>query len=345
MNSKRWVILFLCVSLSVLTLFAGIMYWMDPLMHYRAESNYLTYFEQDGLYLNPGIAKNDTYNAVMVGTSMVERTDTAECCRVFNQDMVLLPYSGGTSYNMKTILDLCFSSGNDIQTVYWELDEFQLRSAHDQPRYPLPEYLYRTDHHQDLSYLLNLDIFYSYLLPSWKATRAGYVHGPMDVLHTDAEYSRETALRAYARPEISTQTLPADAYLEAARLNLEHSVLPLVAAHPDTEFVFYFVPFSMLYWDNEVRNGTLDATLESLEYAIETLLAYENVSLYFYHDEWDIASNLNNYRDYSHYDVWVNSYMTHAIAEKQDRLTAENYRQILSDMRQYILEFNYEILF
>ena len=345
MKSKYWVILFLSTAILFLGLFAGTMYYMDPLLQYRSESGPLTYYVYDNMYTNPGIAKNYTYDAVMVGTSMVENTSVAECNEAFDCNMVRLQYSGGTTYNMKTILDLCYASGNNIETVYWEMDEFQLRSTHDAPRFPLPTYLYRTDHAEDLSYLLNLDIFYNYLIPSWKGTQSGIIQNALYDPYPTTGYSREIAINNYPRPEQQQESIPADSFLEMARNNLETNVLSLVDGHPETEFVFFFVPFSMMYWDYESLNGTLDATMESLRYAIGELLTRENVRIYFYHDEWEIAENLELYCDYSHYNPSINSFMVQAMAADTDRLTLDNYCQVLNEMHLYLKNYDYSQLF
>lgn len=346
MTNKRWIICFLVLSLVTLAAFAGIMYVTDPLLRYGKENGIFTYYEYADMYSNPGIARNYTYDTVLVGTSMIQNTDVQECNEVFGCDMVRLPYSGGTCYNMKTILDICFESGNDIRTVYWELDEFQLFSAHDAPRYPLPDYLYREDHWQDLSYLLNLDIFYHYTLNNVLGTLRGEHQPAVREGETfTGDFSKAGALASYKRPERSAEQVLPTAYQEKVELNLEYNIIPLLEENPETEFVFFVVPFSILYWDNEVQRGTLDATLYGMEYAVERLLEYDNVRIHFYHDQWEIATNLDNYKDYSHYGKWINSWTTWAIAAGEGRLTKDNYEKVLDEMREYIYSHDFNSYF
>ena len=346
MTNKRWILCFLVLSMVTLAVFAGIMYVTDPLLRYGKESGMFTYYEYAEMYSNPGIARNYTYDTVLVGTSMIQNTDVQECNEVFGCDMVRLPYSGGTCYNMKTILDVCFQSDNTIKTVYWELDEFQLFSAHDAPRYPLPEYLYREDHRQDISYLLNLDIFYHYTLNNVLGT----LRGEQQLAAREGEtftgdFSRTGALASYTRPEQAFEQSAPTAYLDEVDLNLKYNIIPLLEENPETEFVFFVVPFSMLYWDNQVRRGTFDAAMCGMEYAIEQLLEYDNVRIHFYHDRWEIVTNLDNYKDYSHYGKWINSWMTQAIAAGEGRLTRDNYAAVLEDMRTYIGAYDFDAFF
>ena len=346
MKSKKWTITMLLVIVLSLAVFAGIMYWMDPLLHYGTENNTFTYYEYGEMYSNPGIAKHYTYDAVMVGTSMVENTDVDLCDELFGCNMVRLPYSGGTTYNMKTILDVCFASGNEIKTVYWELDEFQIFGSATEPRYPLPEYLYRMDHKEDLSYLLNLDILYHYGMNNILGTLRGEKQSAERRGETlTGTFSAEATLAGYSRPEqlttirsFSNSTLPEK--VDANLCNME----ALILAHPETQFVFFMPPFSVLYWDAEIRNGTFESTMDGVEYALKYLLEYENVQIYFYQGDEDIITNLNNYKDYSHYGPWINNLITQYISEGRNQVTKDNVEQLIGDMKGTIYCFDFESL-
>lgn len=228
----------------------------------------------------------------------------------------------------------------------WELDEFQLFSANDAPRYPIPEYLYREDHRQDISYLQNLDIFYHYTLNNVLGT----LRGEQQLAAREGEtftgdFSETVALASYTRPEQAFEQGALTAYLDEVDLNLKYNIIPLLEENPETEFVFFVVPFSILYWDNQVRRGTFDAAMCGMEYAIEQLLEYDNVRIHFYHDRWEIVTNLDNYKDYSHYGKWINSWMTRAIAAGEGRLTRDNYAAVLEDMRTYIGAYDFDAFF
>ena len=345
-KARRWVLSLFVVILIVLFGFAGIMYILDPLLQYGKESAPLTYYAYSEMYSNPGIAKHYDYDTVLVGTSMIENTDVDEFDRLMGTKAVRLPYSGGTALNMKTILDICFSSRSEIKAVYWELDEFQLFSDAEATRYPLPEYLYRSDHRKDLSYLLNLDVFYHYALKDIIGTLRGQVQPAErrgESLYGD--FGADAVLKGYSRPEQSETKRDQAAVMDKVGANLQQNIEMLIEAHPETEFVFYFVPFSILYWDQELRTGKFDSTISAVEYAIGELLQYPNVKIYFYHNEEDIITNLDNYKDYSHYGKWINSYLSKAMASGENRLTMDNYHQKIEDLRQFVYEYDCDALF
>ncbi len=346
MKTRKWLLSLLIAMFVTMSGFAGLMYYLDPLLQYGKESAPLTYYSYSEMYSNPGIAQHYDYDTVLVGTSMIENTDVDEFDEVFGTKAVRLPYSGGTAFNMKTILDVCFLSDNDIKAVYWELDEFQLFSNPDETRYPLPEYLYRDDNREDISYLLNLDIFYHYAVNDIIGTLHGKIQPAERRGETfSGEYDKETVLNAYSRPEKSDTGHDKAVIMDKTEANLSKNIKPLIEAHPETKFVFYFAPFSILYWDQEVRKGNFDSTIDAVEYAIGELLEYENVTVYFFHQEEEVITNLDNYRDYSHYGKWINSYLTRAMAENKNRLTSDFYKDKIEEMRDYIHAFDFEYIF
>lgn len=170
---KKWTIGMISATLAFLVLFGLGTYITDPLLRYRKESGLFSYWHYTEIYSNPGVARQYDYDSVLVGSSMVEKTNVEQVGKIWDCSLVNLPYSGGTAYNMKTILDICFENNSDIKNVYWSLDEYALTVDPDTPRYPLPEYLYKEDHLDDLSYLLNADVFYFYTVKNILGTLRG----------------------------------------------------------------------------------------------------------------------------------------------------------------------------
>lgn len=347
MTVKKWTIGVVVSIVVTLFLFSGIMYYLDPLLRYGAESAPLTYYSYTELYSNPGIARNYEYDSVMVGTSMIENTDVDLCDELLGTNMVRLPYSGGTSYNMTTILDICFESDNDIKSVYWELDEFQLLNSATEPRYPLPTYLYENSHKSDLSYLLNLDIFYHYAVNDIIGTLRGQIQSAeRRGVELYGDYGKEAMLSTYSRPEIAEIKYEFEGSSMQKKLfaNMDN-ITGEIESHPDTEFNIFMVPFSILYWDNELRNGKFDATVECLKYALGVLVTYDNVNVYYYQNDEEIMTNLDNYKDYSHYGSWINDTITRYLSEEKNRLTKENYEQYVDEFSSFIYSYDFESIF
>ena len=56
-------------------------------------------------------------------------------------------------------------------------------------------------------------------------------------------------------------------------------LIPYVEAHPDTEFYFFIPPYSILFWDQTIQNGTTEAILHVQQQVMEALGQYDNVRL------------------------------------------------------------------
>jgi hypothetical protein len=298
------------------------------------------------MYSNPGIAKHYEYDAVMVGTSMIQNTDVDLCDELWECNMVRLPCSGGTTYNMKTILDICFESDNEIKTVYWELDQFQLTSSATEPRYPLPTYLYHDDHKEDASYLLNLDVFYHYGVNDIIGTLRGVTQtAERRGITFTGDFNREAMIASYSRPEVSKEITEFETSSMKTKVDANlNNIETLLKENPETQFVFFMPPFSVLYWDSQLQNGNFDAVMEATEYAMGRLLTYKNVKIYFYQCEEDIITDLDNYKDFTHYGNWINDKITEYIAQDKNRVDVGNYQTVVQDMKEYIHAYDFETI-
>ena len=348
MNTKKWVTILLSLSLVVIILFGTVTYCLDPLLQYGKEPGLLSYREYTEIYSNPGIAKNYDYNAVLVGSSMVENTDVSEFDDLFGCTTVKLPYSGASSYNHKEILDVCYDSENEIDYVFWSLDEYALTTDYMTPRYPLPEYLYDYNIFNDLSYLLNLDIFYFYTIKDVFGTLTGKQQIMMrDGSWVDDEsiYCKENALASFEYPAELQDNKGELYYKKELNENLEYNILSLVDSHPETTFVFYMVPYSISYWYMENQKGLLDAHMYNVETALGEILSRENVQVHFFQNEESVITDLDNYKDYTHFKPEINSWMTKEISEGTHRLTKDNYVDTLNQFNSYLRDFDYEAFY
>lgn len=345
MSSKKWFVILLSLTLAAVIAFGGLTYYLDPLLQYGKEPGHLTSREYTEMYSNPGIAKNYDYNAVLVGSSMVENTDVSELDELYGCKTIKVPYSGASSYNHKTILDVCYQSSNKIDYVFWSLDEYALTTDYMTPRYPLPDYLYDYDKTNDLSYLLNLDIFYFYTM---KDIFNSVIGNPKIMMRDgswvedESIYCKEKALASFEYPTEEKESKGELHYQENLNNNLEYNILSLVDAHPETTFIFYMVPYSVSYWYMEKQNGLLDADIYNVKTALGEILTRDNTEVHFFQNEEDIITNLDNYKDYTHFKPEINSWMSKEISAKTHRLTSDNFEKRISDFNNYVLSFDYE---
>ena len=71
---------------------------------------------------------------------------------------------------------------------------------------------------------------------------------------------------------------------------------------------------------------------------------HPNIKLYSFTNCTNITTNLNYYKDMTHYGEWVNSYMLKAMREGKCLLTKENYKEYLQEERFFYTTFDYNSL-
>lgn len=345
MSTKKWLYIFLSLILIVIIGFGTVTYCLDPLLQYSLEGGVLTYREYSELYSNPGIAKNYEYNAVLVGSSMVENTDVSEIDNLYGCKTVKLPYSGGSSYNYKTILDVCYDSGNEIDYVFWSLDEYALTTDYMTPRYPLPDYLYDNNLLNDVSYLFNLDILYFYTIKDILCT----IKGDNQIMMRDGSwvedesiYNKSNALTSFSYPMQEKESKGDLFYQENLENNLTYNILDLVDSHKETTFVFYMVPYSISYWYMEKQNGLLDADMYNVRTALEEILSRDNTEVHFFQNEEEIITDLDNYKDYTHFKPEINSWMTKEMYSKSKEIKRSDIEATISEFEEYLYNFDYD---
>ena len=100
----------------------------------------------------------------------------------------------------------------------------------------------------------------------------------------------------------------------------------------------------MLWWDNAYRSGERDAVIYNEKQTIKTLLQYDNVEIYFYQDDREIITNLDNYMDMIHFSKDINYYVYDKLAKGDERLTIDNYEARLDGMYELSQEIVEELI-
>lgn len=337
---KKWIISVLCVTLCCLLLVGSVNFLVDPLMYYRSLHPALSFVAFDYDYINPGLAKNSDYTAVLVGTSLTENTDMDYCEGLFHQKMVKLIYPGGTAKNNHTILDVAFRT-HCVNRVLWTIDDSLFFSAADELSHELPTYLYDTNKLNDISYLLNFSILYNYSFKSALGSLRGMKNTPLlrgDVWGADEQYGYDQVM---AKTSFSpADAKPVDFYQENITGNLNAHIIPIITEHPQTQFDFYFPPKCIAYWGAAESNGVLDAKFFSMNEIVKTLLAYPNVRIYFYMDKMD-WTDFDLYRDSIHFNQEINNRIMDEIAASHGELTFDNYARVLENCHRLYKEMDY----
>lgn len=341
---KRWAIGFLTGILGLLALCALTVRVIDPFFHYRAP-NPDAEFWFDERYQNAGLLRSQHYETVLMGTSLAANYRPFWFDTFYKTSTVKVTIPNGGFHEFSQALDYAYER-QDVKRVIFGLDPNILARPVSEAPDQLPAYLYDDNPWNDSSYLLSKDVLLRSAYTVLKRAQ-GQTRPLQDAFLWDGTlyFSKELALAGYQRPEhIAPKPLPADALLEVCDENLKQ-VVGWVEQHPDTQFVFFFSPYSILYWDKMQRMGETDAVFELLRHTVETLLPYENTELQCFLTDTEKITDLNNYADHIHVAGRVTYEMAKAMPGGEYRLTAENYQQRLDGLNQFVVNYDYESIF
>lgn len=337
---KKHCILFTALSLCAL-LAAILVIAADPFFQYHKPLNGLYYLIDNKLSQNPGLARHFEYDSIITGSSMTVNFDTELFAEKLGLHTIKLSYDGAYPKDIDNILSLAQKSPNEIRAVFLSIDILNYRAEPGITAYELPAYLYSDTVLDDIPYLLNKEVILDYIVRP-QIEREGT---PLNEAYWSwiyMWYGKDIVFQTYEAPSALQPALPKDAFADRVAANLETCILPHIESMPDTEFTFFFPPYSVLYWYNRYADGSLEAELAAEKQVIETLLAYPNVKIYYFQDAFDYITDFNNYCDYTHYRHEMNDYMTECFAGDTCRLSLENYNAIIDNMLSWAQSCDYQ---
>ncbi len=338
---------------TVFVLLAGIVIFnwaVDPFFHYREPKEPLVAYMHMPVYQTAGAAEHFTYDCAIVGTSMTENFRVS-WFEEMGLDAVKLSYSGARSSDIKAILEKVFDSNNEVKLIVIDVNDYQLTTDPMVPYTERPVHLYNDNWVDDSEYLINNDVFW---ISAGRVLEAATDNQPiLDDAYTwedPALFSEERvkeSCREYVnslKEQIEAGTIkPYDGTRETEWCmgNLQN-ILPVIEAHPETEFVFFYPPYCIIYWEQLILSRRLDTILDIYRTSAETLLAYDNVRVFYFQNEEEIITNLDLYRDVGHHNHEINRYIFECIKTGEKELTIDNLEETFVNMYRIASEYPYE---
>lgn len=335
----------LLTALSLLLCWALMIGVVDPFFHYHAPWFGMKPLVDDERYQNPGIASNFEYDSMILGSSMTENFRTGWFDEAFSCKTVKLPFSAARTGAYDWMLKKGFES-RELKKVFIGLDNDSLVTAYGSYFFPLPEYLYDKNPFNDVEYLCNLGV----LEPAAELVKKN-LRGtvpPLEEAYVWDEpgiYGEKQAVASVTWDMLREESQrDCSAFLENCRENLEKNIISHIESHPETEFIIFFPPYSVLWWNMMWNSGQLEARLDVTRLAMDLLLPYDNVRLYFYQGDESVVCSLENYKDYNHYSGEISREIVGWLKEDKGRVTEENREALLSGVKEMALSYDYAAL-
>lgn len=340
---RRWAALLLAVTALLLAACAAVVYLVDPFFHYHTpDPEGEVWFDQRAQ--GAGLLRSQAYETILLGSSLAANYRPFWFDVFYETSTVKITFPNGGFGEFGQALDYAMSRQN-VKRVIFGLDPNLLsRDPAEEPD-QLPGYLYDDDPWNDGQYLLNKDALFRSAYTVLKRAQ-GETQTLQDAFVWDGNvsFNREEALGGYDRPDHREPPKPADCFRDNYLTNLAE-VTGWLEKYPDTEFIFYFSPYSILFWDKADRLGETEAAFAMLDEVTETLLGYDNAELQFFMDDLSVITDLDNYADHIHVAGRVTYQMSKAMNTGVYRLTAENRRGRLEALREFVVNYDYESIF
>lgn len=286
-----------------------------------------------------GSIRNFRYDSVLVGSSVAENFDTDYLNSVYDSQTLKVIRASGSIADLTYYLEMA-EEERTLNNVFWCLDLFAMTASTEVTLYggDTPRYLHTDSILDDLPYLYNKEILLeripAMLAYSYQGTNTG---GQAYNWARGKEFSAAMAMRAYDRNAVSLEVQVMSGDEDSCRELITRNIAILteqIDSHPDIQYRFLIPPYSMLWWDCAYVNGELEERFLALENTLPALLAYDNVEIYFFQDEDWIVCNLDYYMDMIHYSPEINQYMLEQMAAGENKVTLENWEEVLSNMRE-----------
>ncbi|MDO5400570.1 MAG: hypothetical protein Q4F17_06270 [Eubacteriales bacterium] len=355
MKSKQWSLLFLVLTVATLGLLAGLTAVIDPFFHYHAPLKALSYpLDWDSQrYLNDGVIRNFDYDAMITGTSMTEYFKSSECDTLFGVNSIKVPFSGASFTELNNNIRQAIKHNPHLKFVFCSIDDGRLYQEPGYMRYDCPDYLYDDSLLNDVQYLLNKEVLCSSTILVLRYTRSGAEPGTFDDYHSDwgdvsgaPGYSKADILSRYSRvPIADTPQILTEQLRQRVTDNLTDNTVALARENPDIQFYYFYPPYSLLYWDQLDRSGTLERELETFRLTSQILTGIENIHLFSFYTDFETITDFSNYHDPLHFSTDINTLILSRMARGEYELTPENYEAHWQAVADFYRSYGYDEIY
>ncbi len=317
----------------------------DPFYQYHKPLKGLKAVLTDKEYQCVGSLKTFDYDSVVAGSSVAENYNNGWFDQGFGCKVIKAVRSYGATADLCFLLDIAFGR-QELKYVFYNLDPSAL-VASPETTYELtgcPMYLYDDNYVNDVEYWLNKGV----LMEKIPYLIANSLIGDYD--ENDSynwaqwkEFNSDMILGLYIRKPSVSEMKPSDHYEDVLWQNLD-LLTSRIKSHPDTVFYIFVPPYSMLWWDNIYREGDTEAYLYNMEQAMKELLSYENVEFYYFQNDREVITDLENYMDILHFSPDINHYICDSMIKGERRVDQENYQEVIADMKTLAYEITEELV-
>lgn len=321
----------------------GVVWYVDPFLHFRQNRSCISYRWGYEEYINDGLLRHYDYDNIIIGNSYVENTRPSAYDEKYGYKSVKIPLAGGTMSELAELTRSGLKYNPDVKQVVMCLDYSELLKEKDEKVHNESlGFLQKDDLVSNIKYLTN-SFTLSMTITDLERTLMNVPTMTMDefVYWGDKfEFGRFKYVREKEN-NVSQEEL-SDDEKQIVYDNIYENVIKTIKENPEVSFKLYFSPNSICYWDQYRTEGTLLKRLQAEEMLVSEALKYDNASVYCFTEDLNFITNLSNYKDIGHYTAEINDLLLDETEKDTYRLTKDNYKNHLEKQREQLLSFDYD---
>lgn len=327
LTPKKWIISFFAIVLAVVLLLSALVFVIDPFFQFRTKDNA---YELSSWFVGGGLLRNYDYDTLIVGSSMIFNFDMD----VFREELGAKPLHiglGGIRLSeVKDLMEAAYAADR-AERYYICVDLPTFAKDAEPSRYA--QYLLRDDPLSRMRYFLSYEVWFRYIpvdLALMLADKAGVslpekiqVGTSIDRLEDsrlDLTYNRKTVIKNYKSNRAAVSDVDLDHLYERMCSNVDDYLDGF--DYTQGEHIFFFPPYSSLFWCNAQDRGYFEDYLSAKQYFMERA-AELGVTVFDFQTA-ELTMDLENYTDTTHFSPEINDWMTRCFASGAYLATKES---------------------
>lgn len=294
------------------------------------------------------------FDSIILGNSYMENTSAKEASEIFGGKFFNLSMSGSNNYERSIVLKHVLQT-HDVKRVILLLTPSSSTEGHGSYSIETWNFLYDTNRFNDFKYYLNthdVGCMWTFSKKSSCLGRKKNLDRPYAWYEVPDHASRFGGIHNWARfyqnpqlknlivheiPEAAKKELTAGHSLSSKKMaeirqSLDQTVFNFAKQYPNTEFLLYFNPDSLLGKALIFRNYlSFNEYSYFIREAVNKSDSFSNVYLFGF-DNLSFTNDISYYKDTTHYRENINSQLLHLVKAKKYSLSLDNVDSYLNEL-------------
>jgi hypothetical protein len=343
--ARRWFAASLGTAVVVLVGIGAFNAWVDPFQQYRiSRAHPARYYTSLHRYIAPGLVKNAAYDTLLSGSSIVENTRNSAIGQACNGVGLNVSMPAVTAAEQALIVSTALAAKPLARAILvLDFNAFAGAPGERNPLAgPMPAYLYDRNPFNDFPYLLSWGV----LVKSWRIV----MDDRAERFRTDADapwwwaderrFARDVVVKGLDTRDLNAQFKQPPRDFADMQESFRRNLLPLFSAHPKTEFVLVWPPYSIVVWADFVQRGQLDVSLDFKRWVFDVTRGLPNVRVIDLQGVVEVTHDLDRYTDLYHFAPRVNEWLIAEACGDRYRVRADNVDPLARELRRQAVAFD-----